>query len=461
VALVLSAGDDLLLRSHRGGPEGGNTHCELQHAKVMLVSDTKALGYVNNSKFLVDGQGTGWFAVRSKGRGQYSIDLVHSVGPWREGMEFEHTWLEDRPGVEVSGAPQRPAAIASAGDGSIHMVWYGATATDPSHQLHYARFGTVGGARIEAETTPFTVPWPVPAAGGVDTTLGDLWQEHPAIAVGPDGTLHVAWEARDGSRRSRDGTPRPGIAYATRTRDSVWSVTGVLARPPYLEVDDPYPSQSRPTIVVDRSGTVHVLCYGMVGSVPQILHGEVRNGAFSGWKPVSPSASDQRHVAAALDPDGRLHVVWREGPVPGTGAVAAIAIFYSAMAPNGSWSKPVRVSGAYESASTPSIAAGPWGVSVAWVGWTPGTANLQAQLENGFPSDNSTVDGAVEIASMRTGSTAFDAPIVVDPGLASYPSWAAAAPAGQDPPPLVWTSLDPSVAGTVRLFLGWCAARPH
>jgi hypothetical protein len=62
---------------------------------------------------------------------------------------------------------------------------------------------------------------------------------------------------------------------------------------------------------------------------------------------------------------------------------------------------------------------------------------------------------------MRTGSTAFDAPIVVDPGLASYPSWAAVAPAGQDPPPLVWTSLDPSVAGTVRLFLGWCAARPH
>jgi hypothetical protein len=461
VALVLTAGDDTGLRSHRT-PEGAATGCEIHRTMVMLVSDTKALGYVNNTKFLVDAQGIGWLAVRSKNRGRYSIDLVHSVGPWREGMAFEHTWIEDRPGVEVSSEPQRPAAIAAGGDGAIHMVWYGGSNLDPSHQLRYARFGTVGGVRIEEETTPFTVPWPVPAAGGVDTTLGDLWQEHPSIAVGPGEILHVAWEARDGSRRSLDGTPRPGVAYATRTRDGRWSAAGVLARPSYLEVDDQYPSQSRPTILVDRSGTVHVLCYGMVGSVPQILHGEVKNGAFSGWKPIRPSAADQRHVAAALDPDGRLHAVWREGPVPGAGGAAGtVSIFYSALAPAGSWSTPVRVSGADESASTPSIAAGRWGVSVAWVGWTPGAANLEAQVENGFPSDNSTVEGALKIAMMRTGSTAFDSPSVVDPAPASYPSWATAATGGQDPPPLVWTSLDPSAAGSVRLFLGWCVARAH
>jgi hypothetical protein len=457
VALALSWAQDAK-RTPRGAPEKAVARCDFHRTRVMYVADTKALGYVNNSKFLIDGQGNACVAVRSKDGGRYNIGLVRSTGAWREGMSFEQTWLEDRPGLEVSTAPQRPAAIAYGADESIHMVWYGGSAADPAHQIRYARFGIGPESHIEEEASPFTVP-SLTTTSGVDSSASDLWQEHPSIALGPGGTLHVAWEARDGSRRSKDGTPRPGIAYTTRTRDGVWPATGFLGRPPYLEVDDQYPSQSRPTILVDHSGTVHVLCYGAVESVQQILHGELKNGKFSGWKPISPSAGDQRHVAAALDPEGNLHAVWREGRVPEGGATATVSVFYSAMDPAGSWRAPVRVSGPGENASTPSITASATGVSVAWVAWNPGAINSELQPENGFPSDHSTVEGAVKVASMRYGSPGFDTPTLIDAGPASYPTWAVRAAGGDDPPPLIWTSVEPTAPGRVGLFLGWCAGR--
>ena len=129
------------------------------------------------------------------------------------------------------------------------------------------------------------------------------------------------------------------------------------------------------------------------------------------------------------------------------------------MDPAGNWRTPVRVSGPGENASTPSITAGATGVSVAWVAWTPGAINSELQPENGFPYDNSTVEGAVRIAAMRYGSSGFDSPTLIDAGPASYPTWALGAMAGDEPPPLIWTSIDPTTAGRVGLFLGWCAAR--
>jgi hypothetical protein len=431
---------------------------------MMAVSDTKAMGYVNNSKFLVDDSGTAYVAVRSRGEHGFNIALVHSVGAWGNGMSFEQTWLEDRPGLEVSTAPQRPAAIAFGADGSIHMVWYGGSAAAPEHQIRYARFATGAGAHIQEETAPFTVPGFPAAPGPGSNPEAILWQEHPSLAVGPDGSIHVAWEARDPTRTSNEGAPRPGVAYATRSRAGVWSVSGILGRPPYLGVDDPYPSQSRPTILVDRTGTVHVLCYGSVASVQQILHGEIKkNGNFSGWRPISPSPADQRHVAAALDPEGRVHAVWREGTLQEGAASAQVSIYYSALDPDGKWRKAIRVSAADENASTPSIAADQSRVSVAWVAWTPGAMNTEGQPDNGFPSDNSTVQGRLKVAWTRNEAGDFASAIVIDEGQASYPSWALRSPGGDNPPALIWSSIEPGGAkgGRVGLHLAWCAGYAH
>jgi hypothetical protein len=202
-----------------------------------------------------------------------------------------------------------------------------------------------------------------------------------------------------------------------------------------------------------------VLCYGAVGAVQQILYGRVKGHEFSGWKPVSPSPGDQRHVAAALDPEGRLHVVWREGLVRNRAAAGPVSIFYSTMESDGSWRKPARVSAAGENASTPSIAASGSGVFVAWVAWSPRATNSEGKTDNGFPFDNSAVEGRLETTWKRYGSSKFDAPMVVDGGPASYPTWALRAAGGDGPPPLIWTSSADSTAaagGPVRLHFGWC-----
>lgn len=455
-----------LLLGSRTVPEPGTTPvgeeqpvapCAFHESALIPVADMKALGYANSSRCLVDSAGSAWIAVRSKQGGEFSICLVRADAPWGSGTRVTQTWLEDRDSLLISTEPQRAPAIAAGSDGSIHMVWYGADTSGRDHQVRYARFSTGSTPRIEEALTPFRVP-------GFEAVLAsaaipiELWQEHAAIAVGDDGTAHVAWEARDPFRRASDGTPRPGIAYATRSRDGTWSPAGVLDRPPYLEINERFSGQSRPSILIDRTGLVHVLCYGAVGGLQQVLHGTIAERGFSGWKPIAPSSGDQRHAAAALDVQGRLHVAWREGVAPADASPAAVAILYSVRDTDGRWHSPMRLTPAYENASTPSVGVTDSSVCVAWVAWRPGSANTEGRIDNGFPADNSTVEGRIEVTSSALGTARFDAPTVIDPGPASYPCWAVGPSNGAARPALVWTSVDTAAdpARRVRLKLGWC-----
>jgi hypothetical protein len=430
--------------------------CVFRSVALMPVGETKALGYANTTRCLVDASGTAWIALRSKREREYSICLLRVPGPWRVGMTAAQTWIEDRDSLQFSGVAQRVPAIAAAPDGSIHMVWYGGITGATDHQVHYARFTTQGTVRIDDERMPFRVPGFESVALNAPSPI-ELWQEHAAIAVGPDGTAHVAWEARDPFRRTPDGMPRPGIAYATRSPGGAWSVNGVLDRPPYLQINDRFASQSRPSILVDGAGTVHVLCYGATGGVQQILHGTIVGREFSGWKPVASSSGDQRHAAAALDAQGRLHVAWREGVSSGAGS-STMAILYSVRETDGRWERPTRLSAPDENASTPSVGVTDSTVSVAWVAWTPGTANSDGQVDNGFPADNSTVEGRLEAASSPIAPTHFEASSVIDPGPASYPCWALGPSRGAPRQALVWSSVDAAANGPrrVNLKFGWC-----
>jgi hypothetical protein len=440
----------------RATPDRPVAPCAFHSAVLMPVAETKALGYANTTRCLVDASGTVWIAVRSKQTREYSICLVRAAAPWRAGMSVATTWIEDRDSLLFSGAPQRVPAIAAAPDGSIHMVWYGGITGAADHQIHYARFSTAGTTRIDEERIPFRVPGFDAVAVNAPVPI-ELWQEHAAVAVGPDGTTHVVWEARDPFRRTPDGMPRPGIAYASRGPDGTWSVSGVLDRVPYLQVDGRISAQSRPSILVDSAGNVHVLCYGSVGGVQQILYGTVIGRGFSGWKAIAPSAGDQRHAGAAIDAAGRLHVAWREGVSPGAG-VATSAIFYSERDADGRWTPPTRLSSTDENASTPAVGVTDANVSVAWVAWTPGAANADSQVDNGFPADNSTVEGRIEVTSSALGVQRFAPATSIDAGPASYPCWAVGPANGAARPALVWTSVDAAASGDrrVNLKLGWC-----
>jgi hypothetical protein len=229
-------------------------------------------------------------------------------------------------------------------------------------------------------------------------------------------------------------------------------VNGALDRPPYLDVGGGS-GQSRPSILVDRAGLVHVLCYGGIDGTQQIQYGNMAARGFSGWKPIAPSSGDQRHAAAALDAQGRLHVAWREG-LSTKGSSASTAIFYSVREPDGRWHKPTRLTTADENASTPSVGVTDSTVCVAWVAWTPGATNSDGQVDNGFPADNSTVEGRVEVTASPLGREQFEPPTVIDPGPGSYPCWAVGPANGAARPPLAWTHAD--AGGHMSLQLGWC-----
>jgi len=427
--------------------------CVLRTTSLMQVTDMKALGYANNSRVVVDASGNAWVVVRSKHDREHGNCLVRAAAPWHSGMKAELTWLEDRDSIQLSTFPQRVAAIAAGPDGQIHMAWYGGADSSPDHQVHYARFSTKGAARMEELRSPFTVPGFANVAVGAAKPI-ELWQEHTSLAVDRDGKAYLAWEARDPSRRTGDGTPKPGIALATRSPDGKWSVNGALGRPPYLQVDERYPGQSRPSIVASDSGVVHVLCYGSVDGAQQALYGWLAPGrGFSGWKQVAPTSGDQRCVAAAIDAKGRVHAVWREGTAAGGGS--RMGIYYSVRDADGRWHKPTRLSTGDENASTPAVGVTDSSVCVAWVAWTPGAANSEGQVDNGFPSDNSSVEGRLEVTSSPLGRETFEPPTVIDAGPAAYPCWAVGPSRGAARPALAWTSVDAG-SGRASLRLGWC-----
>ena len=412
---------------------------------VTDVSDSKALGYANNVKFIIDGSGTAWFAVRTKGQGRIGICLYRSVGRWPEVNRFDSAWIEDRPGVEVSSAPQRPASIAIAADGSLHLVWYGGSEANPAHQVRYARFVADPALRVAEESEPFSVPGFDQAYGG-HPSGDELWQEHPCLATAANGLLYLVWEAHDAARRNSKGQPQPGVAWAVRGADGRWSTIGTVARPPYAEVDGKYPSQSRPTIVPGAAGEMHVLCYGSVGGTQQILHGVLRDDKFSGWTILCPSPNDQRHVSAAVDSAGRVHFVWREGSAGGA------SIRYSSLDARGQAETACRVSPSTENASTPSITVGGGRVWIAWVAWPPGEVNSEGKPDNGFPSDASTVEGRLEVCGKAIGSASFGPVSQIDAGPVGYPSWAHRSGGIRGPEGLLWTRLEPGGGGSPNRF---------
>jgi hypothetical protein len=214
---------------------------------------------------------------------------------------------------------------------------------------------------------------------------------------------------------------------------------------------------------------MHVVCYGSVGGVQQILHGVLRDRKFSGWSVVCPSPGDQRHVSAASDPTGRVHIAWREGPAfarprpdpgrgtragqpgPGSGGASTdIAIYYASLDPHGHVEGPIRVSPPGENASTPSIAVSSGVVTIAWVAWAPGTANAEGKRDNGFPSDASSVEGRLEVRARSNNS--FGPVAALDAGPVSYPTWACRSDSTPAPDALIWTRNE--AGGRNSLLLG-------
>jgi hypothetical protein len=335
---------------------------------------------------------------------------------------FSSVFLYDMNGVIVSQSPQRASALSALGDGNLHLVWYGGNASDTSsvdfaHQINYARFQQGASLVIAEMDQPLTVTG-FDSAYSAPYNSNDLWQEHCSSVIAPDGTLHVAWEARD-AYRMKNGKPSPGIAYMFRRADGTWSQTGQVTTPNYLAVSGLSTSQSRPKPILQANSLLHIICYGSVKGVQQILFGSIASGSFGGWNAISPNANDQRHVSATADSLGQIHAVWREGQVGGP-----IVISYAARSSDGTWSPSVTISTPGFYASTPNISVDGAKVRVVWIEWVPGTVNSTGQTDNNFPNDDDTVEGVLMFAFKPLVDGSFTTPITIADSPSSYASFA-------------------------------------
>ena len=154
----------------------------------------------------------------------------------------------------------------------------------------------------------------------------------PSLAIGPDETLHVAWEDDmnyDGSGEDRD------IYYKKKQQGGDWTAAELVS----IEST----KQSYHTsLAVESNGAIHVAWgdytdYQGSGDDEDIFYKmKPPGGSWTSAELVSPGSDiDSVIPNLAIGPDGTVHVVW-EDFYPD--------VFYSFKPKNGSWSSPEVVS---------------------------------------------------------------------------------------------------------------------
>lgn len=175
---------------------------------------------------------------------------------------------------------------------------------------------------------------------------------YPALAVGPDDTVHLAWTQYD------QGVGRVYYAHTERGR---WSLP--------VKVSPGGAYAGVPALAVDRRGTIHLVWYGIRpeapavrtkhGSVYEILYTAFQDGQ---WRPpllISPGIPDAVNPSVAIDDLGRIHSAWYQFDL--RAYQARHAMYTSA------WTPPHTISSGHDDAFAVSLAGGPQGTAaVVW-----------------------------------------------------------------------------------------------
>ena len=227
----------------------------------------------------------------------------------------------------------------------------------------------------------------------------DYWQEHPYILSGRDDELFVVWEGKDKDNQAQQ------IKFS-RSSDggATWSQ--------WINVQaSPGNTQSRPTLVEDSKGRLHLFMYSADGNNSErrqqihYLRSDDKGDSWSKRLAVSDPDSDSRHISAASDENGTIHLAWRAQNSSGFSQ-----IMYRSLK-NGSWSAIRSVGPSENYQFFPSIGVdGNGKINVVW-------------MESDQPSDLPTEDpqdGKVFLSTLIAG--AFSAPLEISsPSGGLYP----------------------------------------
>ncbi len=175
---------------------------------------------------------------------------------------------------------------------------------------------------------------------------------YPALAVGPDDTVHIAWTQYD------QGV---GGVYYARTEGGRWSL------PIKVSPGDAYAGV--PALAVDSRGTVHLVWYGIRPEAPAVRtrHGSVYEILYTAshndqWLPpvlISPGIPDAVNPSLGIDDLGRIHSAWYQFDLRTYQARHAMYIT--------AWTPPRTISAGHDDAFAVSLATGKQGaVYVVW-----------------------------------------------------------------------------------------------
>lgn len=350
------------------GESAENIKLEGTEIKIDTTEDVKGLGYPGQRKLATDGKGNYYIAYRKNYQGYNQIFVAR--------LQIENKrWIiegTEKPIANVGQkVDQRVPSLTIDQKGVLHVVWYGAESKKETsnRQIKYANSKDGGKTWSQWKNISYVE--------GYDNKE-DYWQEHPYILAGRDNTLYAVWEGKDKKNDKQQ------IKFSKSTDEGIsWSkwkdVNASQER-----------TQSRPVILAESDGTLHLLMYSSVGSQEQqIQHARSTDSGntWSEWESVSRSIGDARHLSAMIDSADSIHVAWRES----ADSESQAQIFYASLPKNGIWSNPAIVAQSNNYQFFPNISADRNGLPmIAW---------METDSRSDFPRENPET-GRIRIARL-------------------------------------------------------------
>jgi len=249
----------------------------------------------------------------------------------------------------TTGYTRESPNLAATPDGHVHAVW---------------REVKPGGSISIAYRELIDTVWQPQA----DLEPNSNYKVYPAVAGGPDNSVHVVWHGRNGPSGNYN------IWHKSRT-DTTW---GVMEN-----VSNGSRHQMYPSLAVDPvAGEPHALWegYEASGIRLRIIHNHRAGGIWQACDTVSEpgSAYDQDIGQIAFTRDGAGHAVWvgRSDSFPTVGQLR-----YSQRSITGTWGAPENITSAASTRERPSIADGgnsasPFHLHVVWSDYRDGNSEM-------------------------------------------------------------------------------------
>lgn len=306
-----------------------NFAVEQKQILIDKSEDVATLGYSGQRKIAKDTAGNFYIAYRKKYNGYYEIFVAKLTKGENEKWLVSGT---DNP-IAFIKSDQRVPSITIDSQNILHLVWYGSDIEDErgNRQIKYSK--SIDGGKTWDNWKNIS---PVLGYSG-----NDYWQEHPNMFGGSDDELYVVWEGKDIKNNHQQIKFSKSMDSGQSWQN--WINIGVSSKN----------SQSRPTIVQDKNGRLHVLMYSFLGGQAQQIqysYSDDDGNNWSVWQNVSDSSFDSRHISVSIDKYNNLHAVWRAK----YNDSKPTQIYYSVLE-NGKWQKPVIVAESVNNQFFPNI----------------------------------------------------------------------------------------------------------